>query len=66
MDFQYNHPYASVTGSAGANTLYGRAGNYLFEMDEDIMSRDHYLSYPTYLEDTYYSVYYVKNATSIR
>lgn len=33
--FSYRAPYASCTGSAGANTLYGMSGDYLFEMDLD-------------------------------
>jgi hypothetical protein len=33
---------------------------------EDITPQTHYLGYPSHLEGTYYAVYYVKNATSIR
>jgi hypothetical protein len=33
---------------------------------EDIEAQPHYLGYPGHIKDTYYSVYYVKNATGIR
>ena len=33
---------------------------------EDIKHQEHFLRHPNHIEGTYYSVFYVKNATSIR
>ena len=33
---------------------------------EDIKHQEHFLTHPNHIEGTYYSVFYVKNATSIR
>ncbi len=33
--FKYQHSYATCCGPAGTNTLYGRSGDYVFEMNLD-------------------------------
>lgn len=53
--------YAEI--SEAQKKLWNVPDNFFYE---DITPQAHYLGYPSHLEGTYYAVYYVKNATSVR